>query len=332
MPKVHESDEKYEIFVTLITAKSSPCAPSTQVCQNCLMNSVLIIHPTCEQFTGMELKVKSPLANISEFKDSARDSIDGHLEDGDSSCHVCENYDKTIMIFDSIALQFSVRVFFRQLLAHTVIIFAPFVTNVTAQGFTKNIQNEIMPIVYNIVFPLILYLMLISYFMCPAQDKRILAGAFLIPLIYFIQHKLIVALKYASLSDTEYLRFMTCKDYKITQIYQSQMQLIAAWLNREENVLEFELGAAAARVGAKINEIAIIVQGSACNGPVLCVFNYFFSTIVCVLDPNQSESSQSQFRNWNAFLRSAVRISLINVCDSDCVNVSQGSRHDRRDI
>jgi hypothetical protein len=45
---------------------------------------------------------------------------------------------------------------------------------------------------------------------------------------------------------------MNCTDYSLSKLYTSQMQLISAWLNRDETILEFELGAAAARVGAKV--------------------------------------------------------------------------------
>lgn len=66
----------------------------------------------------------------------------------------------------------------------------------------------------------------------------------------------------------------------VSKQYQAQLQLIAAWLNREERVLEFELGSAAARVGAKIQDINMVVA-----------------------NPASSASAQNQFYHWNAFVR-----------------------------
>ena len=64
-----------------------------------------------------------------------------------------------------------------------------------------------------------------------------------------------MALKYACLSPTERKRVNSEKNKAVSDNYQLQMQLITGWLLQRSDVLQFELGAAAVRVGAKINEM-----------------------------------------------------------------------------
>jgi hypothetical protein len=181
-----------------------------------------------------------------------------------------------LMIFDSIQLEFNPQIFLTQLLLHVVVLFAWLSPNPRAQGFGGSTLDSF----YNIGLSLVVYIMAISYFLAPKDTFVILSGAVWIPLIYFLQHKLIVSLKYASLSSTEYNRFMSCKDPTISTLYRKQMQLISAWLNRDEAVLEFELGATAVRVGTKLSEV------------------------YCVLpNPEKSETGKSQILYWHAFLR-----------------------------
>eukprot|EP01033_Poteriospumella_lacustris_P007799 gene7799-5610_t len=139
--------------------------------------------------------------------------------------------------------------------------------------------------------------------MAPSETFVVLSGALWIPLIYFVQHKLVVALKYASLSTSEYTRFMSCEDSSITDIYRDQMQLIAAWLNRDEAVLEFEIGAAAIRVGSKLSDI-------------------FFS----LPNPQKSTSSRSQHSYWHAFLRGREFVDF-SIADTDGLEKTADGRY-----
>ena len=100
------------------------------------------------------------------------------------------------------------------------------------------------------------------------------------PLILFTQHRLTIAIKYATLSETEYQRFVQCKDYDLCKVYQRQIQLLTGWMDRLETVLDFELGVAAARVGARINEIHLVI-----GNPDVCA------------------SERNQYHYWNAFLK-----------------------------
>jgi hypothetical protein len=66
-----------------------------------------------------------------------------------------------------------------------------------------------------------------------------------------------VSLKYACLSPTEVKRINREKNQVVSDDYQLQMQLLTGWLSQRCDVLQFELGAAAVRVGAKINEMYV---------------------------------------------------------------------------
>lgn len=212
--------------------------------------------------------------------------------------NVDNNHD--LMIFDTIQVQFNPSVFFFQLFIHCFIFFSFLSPNPSAQGFWG---TNFWFVFFNWGLTLILYVMIVSYFMAPSETFVVLSGALWIPLIYFVQHKLVVALKYASLSTSEYSRFMACDDSSITDIYRNQMQLIAAWLNRDEAVLEFEIGAAAIRVGSKLSDI-------------------FFS----LPNPQKSTSSRSQHSYWHAFLRGREFVDF-SIADTDGLEKTADGRY-----
>lgn len=212
--------------------------------------------------------------------------------------NVENNHD--LMIFDTIQVQFNPSVFFFQLFIHCFIFFSFLSPNPSAQGFWG---NNFWFLFYNWGLTLILYIMIASYFLAPSATFVVLSGALWIPLIYFVQHKLVVALKYASLSTSEYLRFMNCVDPSITDIYRDQMQLIAAWLSRDEAVLEFEIGAAAIRVGSKLSDI-------------------FFS----LPNPQKSISNRSQHSYWHAFLRGREFVDF-GITDTDGLEKTTDGRY-----
>ncbi len=61
--------------------------------------------------------------------------------------------------------------------------------------------------------------MTISYFMSPDQ----LYGALFVPLALFLIHRGMVSLKYATMSPTEYARFMNCRVESVYTKYISQL-------------------------------------------------------------------------------------------------------------
>lgn len=64
-----------------------------------------------------------------------------------------------------------------------------------------------------------------------------------------------VALKYACLSKTEWVRFNVEDSPTAAALYMQQLQLMSGWYQQRNDVLLFELGAAAVRIGAKIDSM-----------------------------------------------------------------------------
>ena len=65
---------------------------------------------------------------------------------------------------------------------------------------------------------------MIAYACAPDAEN----GSFFNPLAFYLVQKCMVSLKYASLTDSEYERFMASPDLATSRLYQSQMQLLTA--------------------------------------------------------------------------------------------------------
>jgi hypothetical protein len=203
------------------------------------------------------------------------------------------NVDKFMddFILDSIAVQFHAAVFWQQFLPHIIFPLSYFLLNYKVQGFAMNYDFLWQPAFYfNIFFPSVIYVMAVLYYLCPVQDELPVRGALWVPIIFFIQHRMTVALKYASLSPSEYAKFQSLRGEgsgTAAERYMQQMQLLTGWATRDKRLLQFELGCAAARIGAKINEISIVIA-----------------------DPSSSETARKEFACWNALLHGQATVKL----------------------
>ena len=134
---------------------------------------------------------------------------------------------------------------------------------------------------WNVGSPITVYIMVGCYFALTYSDQNYLGQSIFIPLMFYLVHRCVLSLKYACLSPTEYERFMKCRDPKLLALYNSQIHLSTGWTTMDMAVMMFEIGAASARIGVKINEIFLYI----CNANA------------------SSVSQESTFRFWNAFLR-----------------------------
>mmetsp|Transcript_18139 Transcript_18139/g.40981 ORF Transcript_18139/g.40981 Transcript_18139/m.40981 type:complete len:613 (-) Transcript_18139:399-2237(-) len=205
-------------------------------------------------------------------------------------------------LLDSIAVQFHSEVFWLQFVAHLFFPLAFFWLNYKAQGFTLDPRDPGFYI--NVFTPTIAYMMMASFMLCSDADKVITSGGVWVPLIYFIQHKLTVALKYASLSNTEYQKFQQNKSLPLASEYNKQLMLLQGWFNRDEQLLDFELGCAAARIGAKINEIFIHIPS-----------------------PAASHDAFKEFANWNALLNNSKTVQLSGIAIPESCTVRELFSH-----
>jgi len=227
----------------------------------------------------MDQPVKSPMVELNDFKPKNSSDFDDRNESSDTSTDAssaatveCEDD----VFFDALSVQFHFGTFLYQLIAHLLLPLYFFMVNRHGQ-----VTADFLNIAGSVGAPLLVYLMIVSYNMIPSVDREpAMDGAFVIPLIYFLQHRMVIAIKYGSMSRTEYHRFMSCLDRATCCKYLAQVQLFQGWYDFNPLVIRFELSAASAKIGARINEIDVMIQ-----------------------DPNHSPSALNQLRAWNAFIR-----------------------------
>jgi len=188
---------------------------------------------------------------------------------------------RTAIIFDGISSQFHIDIFLIQFLAHIflpVVFFLPkYGVN---QGFRLNAAwTTWYAIYYNYLPPILVYAMVISYSLV-GTDIELVEGAVFLPLIFFLQHRFMVACKYATLTRSEYERFSCSEDFMRALLYLNQTQLFSGWLHLDTQVMQYELGAASVRIGSRIDELSITIDNPT-NGP----------------------AELSRFQLWNAFFR-----------------------------
>lgn len=195
----------------------------------------------------------------------------------------CSEVLKKRILFDAINIQFHLLVFLKILSIHLFLPSLIFVKNRKAFNITLRKRQ----VYYNILSPIMVYTMIGIYFAACSHDKELLNHSLWIPLIFFISHRMTIALKYATLSETEFQRYIECTDEAVRADYATQMQLLTGWHKMDADVLYFEIASASARIGERINHMHLIIRPE------------FFSV-----------AAQTQFRYWNAFLRGHDYIQL----------------------
>lgn len=243
--------------------------------------------------------------NIINHKDTKRPSDGVGIEERSITKNV---------LFDSLDSEFHINIFIYQLLGHlflpSILLFSP---NLYAQGFRFSFAS----VFFNIIAPLNVYLFLLCYWLLTPEDKNIIGYSFVIPFLFFVMHRTTVSLKYATLSSTEYQRFMSCHDDTIISCYVNQMQLLSGWLQLDPTLTAFELSAASSRIGVKINQIYFRIPCS-CSGSSSKVQDEKSSdekqatSAVKYIDPPTIDLLQ----HWNAFLPDSNdnidRVEIIN--------------------
>ena len=222
------------------------------------------------------------------FEEEVECGGDGHTEDYEND-----------VFFDTMTVSFNLRIFLTQLFVHVFFPAAYFMVNYRAQYFYNASPFATF---INTISSLILWAAIVMYYISPQEDRELFYGAIRISIILFLQHKLIVALKYSALSDTEYEKFQRCKDIDLTDKWGFQMMLLLGWSQREPMLISFELGAAAARIGAKINEV-------------------FFT----VANPAESINAHNEFLHWAALLTGEKMIRSVSEIPQEFVPQKDGT-------
>ena len=100
--------------------------------------------------------------------------------------------------------------------------------------------------------------MVLSYFLASGNCGE----AVWTPLLFFVTHRGMIALKYATMSPTELDRLYTTADPEVIATYQNQLQLVNVLVSGVAEVAQFGIASAAAKAGIRLHEVAFSVSKS----------------------------------------------------------------------
>jgi hypothetical protein len=169
--------------------------------------------------------------------------------------HRVELKENSVFIFDSLFTHFFLRRFLKQIAAHLFLPFIFLLENPRAQGFAF---SNVFQIFSNLGLPICVYLAMVSYFSTSGKERADVSFLVVIPLMFFLMNRLLIATKYASLSKTEYQRFIE-SDVVTGLTYQEQMSLVSAWSKHNQQVFMFELGCASVRCGVAFKNMSFSI-------------------------------------------------------------------------
>jgi len=109
---------------------------------------------------------------------------------------------------------------------------------------------------FNWVFPLMLRVAIVAWWFCPFD----LEGGIVIPVLLYVVHRSMLALKYATFSVSEYDRYQTCPEGEVLQEYINQAHLFSGWAMKNAAIIEYEISSAAARAGAPLGKLKIYLS------------------------------------------------------------------------
>ena len=98
--------------------------------------------------------------------------------------------------------------------------------------------------------------MLVAYFMSPVD----LQGGIYVPICLYLIHRSMIALKYATLSPSEYRCYQTCPYGPVLDEYISQAHLFSGWHAKNPVIIEYEIASAAARAGAPLAKLKLYMS------------------------------------------------------------------------
>ena len=187
---------------------------------------------------------------------------------------------KQPVVFDSIESVFNTRVFIFQLLVHLMNPLLFWCTNWRAQRllFTGGYLDRL----YNGTSSIATILSIIFY-IASNRVHFVVHGAIEVPLLLYSFHKVMIAFRYATLSDIEYNRIMRSSG-DLSRTYVSQTELISGWLFNEPGVSEFFVLAASMQVGVNVAQLRFTVP-----------------------EPTTSDDATINFQRWLQLLKASTK-------------------------
>ena len=114
-----------------------------------------------------------------------------------------------------------------------------------------------------------------------------------VALLLSYMHKLMIALKYATMSDIEYRRLMELENYDVAKIYQNQLQLLTGWLLYNEDIINFDLNRAGDICGGNAELIFFCLPLSQIEVWNKWLTDNGFDPKIAITIPNQSYDASS---------------------------------------
>ena len=127
------------------------------------------------------------------------------------------------LLFTSYSVHFDWAVFFEEFLINSLY---PFTCWVNPYMHSWYDFSSFMKVLLTHGTAIMLIMLIVGTYMAGNIDD----GEYVLPLVMYLLHKIVVALKYASLFPEEYSKLKSARDNATVQSYQQQVQMIASWL------------------------------------------------------------------------------------------------------
>ena len=131
--------------------------------------------------------------------------------------------ENTDLLFTSYSVHFDWAVFFEEFLINSLF---PFTCWVNPYMHSWIDFSSLIASFYTQGMPAMMIMLIVGTYMAGNIDD----GEYVLPLVMYLLHKIVVALKYASLFPEEYSKLKSARDNATVQSYQQQVQMIASWL------------------------------------------------------------------------------------------------------
>ena len=151
--------------------------------------------------------------------------------------------------------------------------------------------------------------MILIMIVCYALSPDDLSHGVYVPISYFLVHRFMVALKYATMSDEEYARILPTRPLRPGEMevllgYNNQAQIITGLVGQNRELMEFQLAAAAAELGIDIPRAYIHVPRtpkSAEDGSSLLMWEMFLKDGIRQLYDSKTEAEANFEKNDGIF-------------------------------
>jgi len=206
----------------------------------------------------------------------------------------CSKFD---ILFDTPDHYFDTYRFFKHFvinfIGHPIVLLAPRWSNYTAQGLGEiKTSGDFFFSLTNFILVAFAFIAVLLGLAAPDSVQNALGGTCYMVLLYYTIHRLNVAMKYATLSPTEYAKLMNTADGESARHYQDQIQMVSSIGIRSEALINFEVLSLSMQYGVDVSKITFTVA-----------------------NPSSSHAAAREFLNWQAFLLGRKNLSGLSTTE-----------------